>query len=203
MAEISLHKHLTQREAVSFIRRWLSFRYSTNPTSFVEKNVHYSVYSSPPLVPFLGQFNPVHTLTSYSRCTLTLPSHLHRHLLRRLLASKFPTKMSCAIFISSTVLYAPYYYIQGVHSNLQQYMQSYTRHQSNKTDELLVFIVHLNLHNNFKANADTVQRLPEEKCPVLVFPATLRSVCESMLITVCSAVLLSYYSRLHGNRSFL
>jgi hypothetical protein len=68
----------------------------------------------------------------------------------------------------------------------------------NKTDELLVCIVHLNLHN-FTENADTVQRLPKDMCPVLVFPVTPRSVRESVLPTV----LFSYYSRLRGNRSFL
>jgi hypothetical protein len=72
---------------------------------FMQKNVHYSVYSSPPLVPFLGQFNAVHTLISYSTSTLIQPSHLHRHLLRRLFTSTFPTKVSCAIFFSSVVLY--------------------------------------------------------------------------------------------------
>jgi hypothetical protein len=135
IAEIYLRKHLMQREADPFIRSWLSFRCPTNPPPCVEKNV-----------PFLREFNPVHILTSYSRYTLILPSHLHRHLLCRLFITTFLTKVSCSIFISFIVLYAPLLYRGCV-------IQSTTDCTSLQTDELLVFTVNLNLYN-FKASPE-------------------------------------------------
>jgi hypothetical protein len=195
MAEISLYNYLNQWESESFIRSWQSFSYSTNSSSFMEKKVHYHAYSSLPLVPLLRQFIPVHTLTFHSRSTLIQPSHLLD--ISHVVSSLQNFRPKFRVKFSSPLLCYMFRYIEDVQfkmqSNLQQYMQAYRRHQCNKAGELLVFIVHLNLHNNFIADAENVQRLPGDKRPpVLVFRATLQSVCEPMLPTVCSAVCFSY-----------
>jgi hypothetical protein len=63
--------------------------------------VHYRLQKSPPLVPIVGQFDPVHTIPSYlSKIILMSSTHLHLGLPSGLFPSDFPTNIIYALLFA-------------------------------------------------------------------------------------------------------
>jgi hypothetical protein len=61
--------------------------------------VDHRVHKSPPLVPILSQFDPIHTIPSYLRSILILSTHLHLGLPSGLFPSGFPTNILYAFLV--------------------------------------------------------------------------------------------------------
>jgi hypothetical protein len=76
------------------------------PAILRNPKVHHRVHKSPPLVPILSQFDPVHTIPSYLRSILILSTHLRIGLTNGLFPSGFPTNILHAFLISPFVLHA-------------------------------------------------------------------------------------------------
>jgi hypothetical protein len=70
------------------------------PAILRNTKVYHRVHKSPPLVPILSQFDPVHTTPSCLRSILILSTHLFHGLPSGLFPSGFPTNILYALLVS-------------------------------------------------------------------------------------------------------
>jgi hypothetical protein len=75
-------------------------------SSLWDPKVHYRVHKSPPLVPILSQIDSIHTISSYLRSILMLPTHLRLCLPSGLLSSGYPINILYAVLFSPFMLNA-------------------------------------------------------------------------------------------------
>jgi hypothetical protein len=75
---------------------------ATQELSSILRNpkVHHRVHKSPPLVSILSQIDPVHTIPSYLKSILILPTHIRLGLPSGLFLSGFPTNIPYAFLVS-------------------------------------------------------------------------------------------------------
>jgi hypothetical protein len=77
------------------------------PNILWDHKVHYCVHKSLPLIPILGQINPVHDTPSYfSKIHLSITSDLHLVLPSDLFPSRFTTKILYAFRFSPCMLHS-------------------------------------------------------------------------------------------------
>jgi hypothetical protein len=67
------------------------------PSILWNSKVYYCVYKSPSLIPILSHINLIHTIPSYLRSILILPTHLGLGLHSGLFPSGFPTNKSVQV----------------------------------------------------------------------------------------------------------